>query len=181
MIQAPRQGYAYAPPPARDYGAPASASAAAPAPDWRAPSVAAPRVPEMDPRVPVAPTAAPAAPAPHADEAGATRYASVPATPRGRLAGVLIGVEGDDLVGEVFRIFDGENKLGRSRDCSVKLASEFISREHALLIHQDGVFAIRPLKDENPVLVNGEKTEGSALQDGDLIRLGRTTFRFRTA
>jgi pSer/pThr/pTyr-binding forkhead associated (FHA) protein len=120
-------------------------------------------------------------PPPHSTDGGATRIGSVPVAAHGRLVGVLIATEGEDLVGEVFRLYDGENKLGRGKDCSVKMTSEFISREHALLIHQEGVFAIRPLKDENPVLVNGERTEGSALQDGDLVRLGRTTFRFRTA
>jgi pSer/pThr/pTyr-binding forkhead associated (FHA) protein len=132
----------------------------------------------MAPRVPQ--PAPPSASAPRPDESSKTRYGEAAALPRGRVTGVLIATEGD-LEGEVYRVFDGENKCGRSKHCQVHLPSEWISREHAILIHQDGVFAIRPLKDENPVVVNGERTEGAALQDGDVLRLGRTTFRFRSA
>lgn len=178
----PVQGGGHAPHRQEAYYPP-SRQPSSPAPEWRAPPpVERPRTPDVAPRAPRVYEPEHPEPVPHATDGGATRLGSQPAAAaRGRLVGVLIATDGDDLVGEVFRLYDGENKLGRGKDCSVKMTSEFISREHALLIHQEGVFAIRPLKDENPVLVNGEKTEGSALQDGDLVRLGRTTFRFRSA
>ena len=165
--------YAPAPPGGRD------PTVATPAPSgWSPPPRPSQHVPDVAPRVPQ--PAPPPTPAPRPDESSKTRYGEVAAVPRGRVAGVLIATEGD-LEGEVFKVYDGENKCGRSKHCQVHLPSEWISREHALLIHQDGVFAIRPLKDENPVVVNGERTEGAALQDGDVLRLGRTTFRFRSA
>ena len=171
--QPPRQDGYHAPAPIR--------SAQAPASDWHAPPVERQRTPDLAPRAP-RPPAPSADPTPSSSsDAHETRHGLLPVAPMGRLVGILIAIEGDDLVGELFKLFDGENKLGRSKDCRVKLTSEFISREHALLIHQEGMFVIKPLKDENPVLVNGEKTDGTALQDGDLVRLGRTTFRFRTA
>jgi hypothetical protein len=174
--QPPRQQPDYYPPPA-----PRPAPVSGPPPEWDAPAVDRPRTPNVTPRAPRAPQPEPSYEPAADSDSGKTRIGEVHAAPAGRLTGVLIAIEGEDLVGEVFKLYDGENKLGRGKDCRVKLTSEFISREHALLIHQEGVFAIRPLKDENPVLVNGEKTEGAALQDGDLVRLGRTTFRFRSA
>ncbi|HME70246.1 MAG TPA: FHA domain-containing protein [Myxococcota bacterium] len=109
---------------------------------------------------------------------GETRY--VTALPvRPKTVGVLVAVEGD-LEGEVFRVPDGESRLGRSEGCEVPLPSEWISREHSKLKHEDGMFLIAPLSDKNPTFVNNERTEGTELKDGDSIKLGRTTFRFRT-
>ena len=54
------------------------------------------------------------------------------------------------------------------------------SRQHATIVHDDGVFAIVSLSPENPTLVNGEPIEGQQLEDGDLIKMGRSALRFRT-
>ena len=39
---------------------------------------------------------------------------------------------------------------------------------------------MRPLSSKNPTLVNGERTEGTELKDGDSLELADTTFRFRS-
>lgn len=98
-----------------------------------------------------------------------------------KVAGVLVGVEGE-LEGQLFRILDGESKIGRSSHCEIELPSKRISREHAKVIHRDGAFAIKPLSDQNPTFVNDETlpSEGAELKDGDYVRLGRTTLRFRS-
>lgn len=97
------------------------------------------------------------------------------------MVGVLIGIDGE-LQNEVFKLYDEKNTLGRAKTGQVVLPSEWISREHAEIIHQGGFFGLRALKgDENPVLVNGEKVEsGTELSDGDTISLGKTTLKFRT-
>jgi serine/threonine protein kinase len=153
----------------------------APAADWQAPPVERSRTPEVAPRGPRSPASSSDPMSSSASDLSRVLLSPLRTLAKRRPVGILIAIEGDSLVGERFKLFDGENKLGRGKDCEVKLPSDFISREHALLIHQEGVFAIRPLREENPVLVNGARTEGTALQDGDLVRLGRTTFRFRTA
>jgi pSer/pThr/pTyr-binding forkhead associated (FHA) protein len=116
---------------------------------------------------------------PASDPGGATEYLDVRKLVPHRVVGVLVAIEGD-LEGEIYRVVDGENRLGRSPDCEIELRSKKISREHAKLIHHDGIFAIAPLSDKNPTLVNDEPTQGSELGDGDSIRLGRTTLRFRS-
>jgi pSer/pThr/pTyr-binding forkhead associated (FHA) protein len=93
--------------------------------------------------------------------------------------GVLVAVEGE-LDGEVFPVREGESRLGRSESCEIQLPSEWISREHSKLKFQGGRFEIAPLSDQNPTFVNQERTAGTELKDGDLVKLGRTTFRFRT-
>jgi pSer/pThr/pTyr-binding forkhead associated (FHA) protein len=93
--------------------------------------------------------------------------------------GVLIAVEGE-LEGDVFRVPDGENLIGRDKQCSIVVPSEWISRTHAKLVHRDGLFVVAPMSDKNPTFVNDERTEGTELKDGDFLKLGKTTFRFRT-
>ncbi|HTO69754.1 MAG TPA: FHA domain-containing protein [Myxococcota bacterium] len=143
-----------------------------------APPPVAPPLPE-----PVVPRAAPAQPAQPASDAGATRILSLPVSAQGAVAAVLICIEGK-LEGEVYKVRDGENRLGRAPGAEIRLddRDETVSREHALIIHRDGAFGIKPLKTDNPTFVNGEEVEGGAsLSDGDQIRVGRSTFRFRVA
>ena len=113
---------------------------------------------------------------------GATRILSVDAAAHGAVKGVLIGIEGK-LEGEVFKVRDGENRMGRAANAEIRLddGDDTISREHALIIHRDGAFGIKALKPDNPTWVNDEQVEGGTLSDGDRIRVGRNTFRFRVA
>ena len=151
------------------------------------PPQAAPFPPPAAAPIPPPPAPVPAAPprpaAPASADAGATRILSLPVAARGAVAGVLIGIEGK-LEGEVYKVRDGENRLGRAPTAEIRLddRDETVSREHALIIHRDGAFGIKPLKPDNPTFVNGEEVEGGAsLSDGDEIRVGRSTFRFRVA
>jgi pSer/pThr/pTyr-binding forkhead associated (FHA) protein len=97
-----------------------------------------------------------------------------------QVVGVLIAIEGP-LEGEVYRIFDGESTIGRDESCEVRLDHERISRQHARVVHSDGSLAIKPLSDKNPTLVNDVRVEDYIeLGDGDTLKLGRTTLRFRS-
>ncbi len=111
--------------------------------------------------------------------AGETKYHTALNLPGGKLVGVLVAVEGE-LEGEVFRVPDGESLMGRDKQCAIVLPSEWISRTHAKLVHSEGLFVVAPMSDKNPTFVNDERTEGTELKDGDFLRLGKTTFRFRT-
>jgi pSer/pThr/pTyr-binding forkhead associated (FHA) protein len=94
---------------------------------------------------------------------------------------VLIGVDGK-LRDEVFKVFDGENTLGRLETAEVYLGEGDVrvSREHAQIIHREGAFGLKPLKDDNPTFLNGNVVEGGApLSDGDEIGLGDSKLRFR--
>jgi len=157
-----------------------------PAPPSYAPQPLAAPPPQPAPPLEVSPPPVPVhipAPKPASSDAGATRILSVGSISRGAVAGVLICVEGK-LEGEIYSVRDGENRLGRGATAEIRVgdADETISREHALIIHRDGAFGIKPLKTDNPTRVNGEPVEGGAsLSDGDRITIGRSTFRFRVA
>ena len=108
-----------------------------------------------------------------------TVYEVVDRSSKGKIVGVLVGVDGP-CGGKLYAIFDGENTLGRGEQCRVVLSRDDrrISREHAEVIHRDGVFVVRPLKDKAVTRVNDEDTEGSGLAHGDSLTLGDSTFRF---
>ena len=91
------------------------------------------------------------------------------------------GVDGK-LRDEVFKVFDGENTLGRLETAEVYLGEGDVrvSREHAQIIHREGAFGLKPLKEDNPTFLNGNLVEGGApLSDGDEIGLGDSKLRFR--
>ncbi len=134
--------------------------------------------------VPAPPVSRPPAPAPvpeppAASDAEKTLYETVNRPRTGKIVGVLVGVEGP-LEGRLFGIFDGENTLGRGAQCRVSLSKDDrrISREHAKVIHRDGIFVVQPLKEKAVTRVNDEPTTGSELTHGDSLTLGDSTFRF---
>lgn len=98
--------------------------------------------------------------------------------PLGKVVGVLVAVEGE-LEGAIWPIISGNNRLGRGPECEVCLPSEWISRNHARIQHEHGIFVIEAVSDK-PTIVNSEQIDGSELQDGDYVKLGKTTFRFRS-
>jgi len=113
------------------------------------------------------------------DLLGETRAVSAAGgAPLGKVAGVLVAVEGE-LEGAVWRIVSGNNRIGRDPECEVSLPSEWISRPHARIQHEHGIFVIEAVSDK-PTIVNSEQIDGSELQDGDYLKLGKTLFRFRS-
>jgi pSer/pThr/pTyr-binding forkhead associated (FHA) protein len=106
-----------------------------------------------------------------------TRYINTGDIFKSVVVGVLVAVEGESE-GEVYKLKDGENKIGRNPECDVQIPSRDISRPHAVLIHKNGTFAVRPLKPENPIFVNDERVEEVAqIGDRDFLKLGKTTLR----
>jgi hypothetical protein len=114
-----------------------------------------------------------------ASDAEKTIYETVDRLRAGKIVGVLVGVDGP-FEGRLFGIFDGENTIGRGEQCRVSLskADRRISREHAKVIHRDGIFVVQPLKEKAVTRVNDEPTTGSELTHGDSLTLGDSTFRF---
>jgi hypothetical protein len=150
-----------------------------------APQPAAPPAAPAPPPMAAAPTPAAPQPAPGGVviSADATLYAEIPQIETGELVGLLVGVSGE-LKGKIYKVFEGETRVGRGQDCDIQLLDAQVSREHALIVCEDGALAILPLQDKNPIVVGEEDVdEGAELSDGNLVRFGNpgaTAFRFRT-
>jgi hypothetical protein len=96
------------------------------------------------------------------------------------MVGVLACIQGE-LLGQLFTIHTGDNTLGRSPECRPQLKDPRISSEHAKIMVKEGVTVIQPLKDYNEVVLNDTALEETEqLSDGDKLRMGGSTFRFRT-
>jgi len=69
-------------------------------------------------------------------------------------------------------------RVGRGAGCNLAVPDDDVSREHAEFERRwDGVF-VRDLKSKNGVVLGGERLAGEhRLSDGDVLRLGQTTFR----
>jgi hypothetical protein len=158
---------------------PAAPSRAVTAPENRGADAAAPAYSRPTPALGAAAIKAPPGAAESSSSPDApTQYHETASYKNDEVIAVMVAIDGE-LKGEVFPLFDGENRIGRASTSDVVLPSKWISRAHAMVVHQEGVFAIVPLTEKNRTHVNDREVDGAELSDGDTIRLGRTTFRFR--
>lgn len=77
----------------------------------------------------------------------------------------------------------GVNRVGRpgKRHNEVSLEDPTVSREHAIIETQEGVFVLQPQDGADSTWVNAEPVEGMrVLHDEDLIQVGQQLLRFRT-
>ena len=112
------------------------------------------------------------------DESAAGPPGSAEPAPRS-VVGLLVATEGE-LAGEVYRLFAGDNRIGRAPYTDVTIPSASLSREEVRVTEEGGRFEIVALGRRSPVLVNGSPTRAAPLHDGDLVELGDNRFRFRT-
>lgn len=84
-----------------------------------------------------------------------------------------------ELRGQVFVVTSGA-VIGRSPSAHVVLPDEFTSAQHARLVVRGSRFWIEDLGSRNGTFLNGRRLEAPApLEDGDRLRIGRVTLRFR--
>ncbi len=98
---------------------------------------------------------------------------------QGENVGWLVPLEGAQT-GELLQ-FAGRVVIGTADGCDFKFFDASISGRHAELnVDPQGRFRITDLGSTNGTYVNDKKIASIELVDGDNIRLGRTTFRFKT-
>src|SRR5262245_6869675 len=71
--------------------------------------------------------------------------------------------------------------VGRNESCDYQILSSRVSREHAEIVREGGVFRVRDLKSTNGTFVNGERIEEHRLADGDLVVIADVHFSFRSS
>jgi hypothetical protein len=68
--------------------------------------------------------------------------------------------------------------IGRGPHCDLQVVTHFVSREHARLTVTGNVTLIEDLGSRNGVFVNSIRVDRHQLQQGDLLTIGETQFRF---
>lgn len=70
--------------------------------------------------------------------------------------------------------------LGRAETCTLRLRDPLASKTHAEISVRDGHYEVKDLGSRNGSYVNDKRLEGpTALEDGDIVRVGATRVRFR--
>ncbi|MBO4645679.1 MAG: FHA domain-containing protein [Bacteroidales bacterium] len=88
-----------------------------------------------------------------------------------------------DVMGIDFKLYEGRNIIGRDMDCSITINDNMVSGKHAVLLYRAGKYSITDMQSSHGTFVNEEdiELEPRYLQDGDTIRMGKTTMKFRTS
>lgn len=103
---------------------------------------------------------------------------SSPALPASARLGVLNVIKGKQL-GTDFRITRTESRLGRAGENDIRIHDWFVSKKHATISFQNGVYLLRDLDSWRGTTVNGNSIREIELKDGDEIVVGTTTLTFR--
>jgi diguanylate cyclase (GGDEF)-like protein len=81
-----------------------------------------------------------------------------------------------------FPLAPGEQELGSSPECGIRIGHPTVSRRHAAIVVGDGVVAVTDLGSSNGTRVDGSLVRGWApLASGQKVFVGRTVIRFSLA
>ncbi len=71
-----------------------------------------------------------------------------------------------------FRIDDGHHLIGRSEGCDIRLQHWSVSRQHALIVNDDGRLLLRDLGSQNGTFVDGKPVQSATIEAGSSLRIG---------
>jgi hypothetical protein len=78
----------------------------------------------------------------------------------------------------VVHLLGRKTSIGRTADNDLRINEDCISRHHAVILTSSTSAIIEDLDSTNGVIVNGKKVARQVLNEGDLVTIGKTTFRF---
>lgn len=89
-----------------------------------------------------------------------------------------------DPMGLDFRLYEGNNTIGRNPGSDVTIAGDpSVSGHHATLLFKKGRFYLKDEMAANGTFINDEEIEVGQpyeIKDGDNLRIGNTVFKFKT-
>lgn len=80
--------------------------------------------------------------------------------------------------GREFEVLRDNAKIGKSRQCEVTLPDDSVSRQHAEIEGERGLYKIRDQDSTNGTFVQGARVTEAYLKPGDVITLGTVQVRF---
>lgn len=85
----------------------------------------------------------------------------------------------DEFAGEEFTLSEVENTIGRTDDNFILLSDPSISRQHAVIRHQNDQYLLDDLGSSNGTRVNGDEVvQPESLEPGDIVEFGSVQFVF---
>ena len=107
-----------------------------------------------------------------------TVISRVPEKPAAKEA-CLVVIYGMEL-GKKYNLDSSSIIIGRSSKSDIQIDQESVSRNHARIINNGKSILIRDLGSTNGTYVNDELIDEYVLRDRDLVKIGRTIFKFLT-
>jgi diguanylate cyclase (GGDEF)-like protein len=107
-----------------------------------------------------------------------TSISRISERPSGKEA-CLVVIYGSEL-GKKYNLNAPSLVIGRSSKCDIQIDQESISRNHTKIVNTGKSILIRDLGSTNGTYVNDEPIDEYVMRDGDLIKIGRTIFKFLT-
>ena len=90
----------------------------------------------------------------------------------------LLMVEGD-LPGQVYRLREGRQLIGRRPECEIRVRERAVSGLHAEVVRERDAVTINDLGSTNGTIVDGAPiTSPLQLEEGTLLRLGNCVFKY---
>ena len=102
---------------------------------------------------------------------------------RRKLRGWIVSFDIEDF-GIDYRIIEGKNSIGSGPSCDITVKDNQVSSLHALILCRKNKFLLSDEMSSNGTLLNEEDLtprEPYELNDGDEVKVGTTTFLFKTA
>ncbi len=93
-------------------------------------------------------------------------------------AAALVVIHGDDL-GRKFDLNVECLTIGRGADSDIQVDQQAVSRRHAEVRSEEGRLLVEDLGSTNGTILNDEQVDApTRLRNGDLLKIGRTIFKF---
>lgn len=88
-----------------------------------------------------------------------------------------------DAMGVDFKLYEGRNVIGRDADCNITVQDPMMSAKHAVFLFRANKYSLTDSQSSHGTFVNDVdiELEPCYLNDGDIIRMGKTIFKFRTS
>ncbi|MDR1552059.1 MAG: FHA domain-containing protein [Prevotellaceae bacterium] len=99
-----------------------------------------------------------------------------------KLVGWLVTYSADKM-GIDFKLYEGRNIIGRDADCNITVHDRMVSGKHAILLFRADRYSLTDSQSSHGTFVNSEDIalEPHYLNDGDIICMGETVFKFRSS
>ena len=97
-----------------------------------------------------------------------------------KLVGWLVSFSWDHE-GQDYQLREGKTTLGGGRQCDIIIPDKEVSSHHATILYRSSKFRIKDEFSTNGTFIDGvEIEEQLQLEDGNIITLGKTEFKFRS-
>lgn len=95
-----------------------------------------------------------------------------------RLVGLLVSYDANPA-GEVYKLYEGRNVVGRSTGANISFPSDnFMSSQHLVILYKDGGFEAIDLNTSNHSYLNGNMFDETYLRMNDVLTIGNTKLIF---